>query len=899
MKAILNRVKPNMRRLLAFTLACLTAASALAVFTLPAAAAPATSEMKVWKWKRVNSKSDVKAILNGSYNNVTVPVYLCWETPTGASYVLQGANGGAPSGMDDDGFFNFFRDGIFSSPTVGNMPTDIVPYFKKYLQENYPGKVEEFGGIDIFFALAGNGYIKNFYNDVVQDNKSPWATSAAAKRFFEGGVLYNKTIGLMMASFGFPKGVATSSEKGLFYGSETFYTDTNGSDVKMTVRSDLSVYFQCGKSCLLCDALGLTDTNKFTTMNPGLTWWEVDPGNYLDRACFTLEPSDTKNDRAKYTDSGKLQLTHSTDKYAGGLCFDHDCINLLREKTSTYYSGFTLYYGVESKVSELDGDYTVKTGATQNFNNNMIIGSGARLVVEPGATVTVTGLLQNKGTIENCGTIVVNENSAIVTTGTGTIKNYGNTADFPSTYYRAKVAMATEEYERKFEQLTSDWSYKYYNPMRVLESDIEYYAQLARDYENIPQQKAIFDEIVQKYTEMREKLLAETADLRSEYNYFKNNRDKIIRDLIASKYNDEISRADATAEYEKTLAELQAEVDEKYTKPRAAIEKELEEFNSMITSDEWLTMSAEEKQAWYAKYNTKNKELKKLISDTQDLVDRYTEYSNNREEIIEQIYIAHGGATGTMTLAQARQKYEEQLAALAAEVDETYTKPRAALEKELEELKAVNVSDEWLKMSAEEKQAWYVKYNATNKELKQLIEDKKELLAKYEDYKNNRDKIIDDILEENGGKRADTGDTVTYSDCSGDLVVLEKGALFFDNIANEPLCLYTGATFMNAGVAVLPRGFLVSDAELQNASTGHIFAGFYVADTTFSGVTVQYPGTKNATLPNLKNSSGNNECLASGDYYLNNEGTIVCHGEHLFQDIDKKTSGLDKMFKRA
>lgn len=794
MKAILNHLKSNMRRLLALSLACLTAASAMTVFTVPAAAAP-VSDVKVWKWKRVNSKSDVKAILNGSYGDVTVPVYLCWETPNGESYVLQGVNGGLPNNLSG-GFAYFYRNGVINRYSSYNleMPEDVAAQFKKYLQEEYPGKVQQAGGIDYFFAFYGAQYIDEFYKNVVDGNKAAWATSPAAKRFFADDGLCNGTSWLMVGTTGgFPKGISTSSEKGLVYGSETFYTDTNASDVSMTVQSDLSVSFKCGNNSLIYQPGALIVQNELVTVfGSSLGWWELDASKLSEGVYFTLETSDTKNDRAQYTDAGKVQLVQTAQNRTCGLCFDGKYLDVLAqydEKKPTYFSNFTLYYGVESTVTELEGDYTIKKGVTQNFNNNMIIGAGSHLTIEPGAVVTVTGLLQNKGTIENCGTLIVNENSAIMTIGEGTIKNYGNTAEVPSMYYRAKVALATKEYEEKFEQLSKEWGYTYYNPMMAIEEDIELYGQLAEGLKDVPDAYAYYKKIYDKKCAEKQALLDKTAELREEYEYFKNDRDKIIRDSIAAYYDEEMTKADATAEYEANLAELEKRMNEEYLKPRAELEQELEALKSSTNTETWEKMSATERQEWQEKYFNKQKELDTLIENTQDLVDNYNYYKGNRDKIIAEIYMAHGG------------------------------------------------------------------------------------------------------------EQEDSGETVTYTDCSGDLVVLENGALFFDNETAAPLSLYSGATFMNAGAAVLPRGFLIADAELQNTSTGHIFAGFYMADTVFNGTTVSHPGTKDATMANMK-TADNGECVASGEYYLNNEGTIICHGGHVFADTLNKTSGLENMFIR-
>ena len=801
MKAILNHLKPNMRRLLALSLACLMAASVMSVFTLPAAAAPAVTGKKVWKWKRVNSESDLKALFSGNNKYATevqVPIYLCWETPNGESYVLQGMNGGLPNNLSD-GFAYFYRNGSMNrySSYTSEMPEVLAAQFKKYLQEKYPDKVKQAGGIDYFFVLYGQLYIDAFYKDVVKDSKAAWATSPAAKRFFADDGLCNRTMFLMMSSTaGFPKGIDTSSEKGLLYGAETFYTDTNASDISMTLKSDLSVAFKCGKNSLLYQPGAISVQNELVSiMGAGLGWWELDASKLSEGVYYTLVTSDTKNDRAQYTDAGKVQLVQTAQNRTCGLCFDEKYLDVLAqydEKKPTYFSNFTMYYGVYSEIAEVDGDYAVKKGTTWNLDNNMTFGEGTHITVEPGAVVTVTGVLQNKGTIENCGTIVVNENSAIVNMGEGAINCYGNSVEFSGLYYRKRVELATREYQEKYDLLAVRMKEEYSIPLSQIETAIyvlEFYMNDKETWEglSIEERQEIGGMLVQANNE-RARLINETRPLREEFEYFENDRDKIIRDLIAAYKQDELSEEGAVREYEKKLAEIETDVDEMYTKPLAAIDAEIKKLRDMANDrDIWGNMTAEERADLAQQVADRQNERTALIEATASLLAKREEYVQNREQLIEEIYAARGA-------------------------------------------------------------------------------DSKE-------------------------------DTSSYTDCSGDLIVLQNGAVVFDEQNEQPLNMSMGATMLNAGTVVLPRGFVLSSSEIHNTSTGHIFTGFLLPAASYTNATVSNPGTKNATMSNLKTVEGITS-VATGEYFINNEGTIIVHGAYSFQNSDKNVSGMDRVFSR-
>ncbi|KAF0199534.1 MAG: hypothetical protein FD170_3914, partial [Bacteroidetes bacterium] len=85
----------------------------------------------------------------------------------------------------------------------------------------------------------------------------------------------------------------------------------------------------------------------------------------------------------------------------------------------------TVIYGGTPETKTYSGPTTIYTGGTLRISSNQTLGAivlnpGARLIVDPGFTLTITGSWTGGGTIENNGTIVLAGTSAQTFPGAGT-----------------------------------------------------------------------------------------------------------------------------------------------------------------------------------------------------------------------------------------------------------------------------------------------------------------------------------------------------------------------------------------------------------------------------------------------------------------------------------------------
>ncbi len=565
MKAILNRVKPNMRRLLAFTLACLTAASALAVFTLPATAASAHKEQTLYKWTRVQSQAELEAI-----KGKTVPVILCWEDPvSGARYVAQGSDSKdySVTGLE------IYRDGRHGgNDGYAYMPAEATAEYKKYYQQNvsYSGNFESYFAAKAF--LDKNNLL-NFYNKVVSKSKAAWATSPGVKRFYTDLLRDNQ--------HSLQRRKAKTLMAEVAFDADEFYTEKNISDWTMEVgetitRKKATVNFKSGGLYL---GYGPA-INEYSGRRLDWAVYKRKGAHNINQVIdFELCPSDCGDERSQFTDKDKVQLTCDIDftSAKGGLCFDNgyfdllfsdddffedylDSTNKTRSYEQCYFSNFTLFYGQETKVQVIEGDYTIEKGAIETSHGNLRIAPGARVLIAPGALFTVNGVLVNDGVIDNCGTLVVNEKSSIVSSvvnknnpsqdkEAGSINCYGGTASFSGAFYREHVKQATAEYEQelKEKQAAADALLDDFNAAWEL---LKYYTELLNNATNAMVRKQL-EAYVRTYQEEYDKVAAKYEPLNRAAIEYEESRDKIIRNKIAA-----LVTSEETTEYTDCAGEL-------------------------------------------------------------------------------------------------------------------------------------------------------------------------------------------------------------------------------------------------------------------------------------------------------------------------------------------------------
>ncbi len=526
MKAVFKRIQSNMRHMLAFSLACLTAASMLAVYAVPASAGATDSanggRTTVWEWKRVTGKNDLKAFVGKN-----VPVYICWEAADGTTYALSGTE-------RESTFRSFYLDGI-SSRNVANMPADMLTAYKKYLQETQESAISGYNSFDDYFvANANNSNLLDAFRDNVAGNsKESWATSPAAQRFWISG----------SGDFSFArplKGKKISDLSGVSIDSDVFYTAENNSKLSMDVKK----YTDEGTPIVLFKGDGKSLSVMSSPIVVGSLDLDWGNGTYLTNVECAVLTADNKNEPGffgfgtKLVDPDKVQLPFCIEGEISpyGLCYDGAGVAVVCPLIGIpplCTSNFALYYGTSREMMDIKEDYTITKGSTYNAKSNTVIDEGTRLLIEPGATLTVSGILYNRGTIENCGTIVINNDSAICTDNgsEGCINNYGSTVEFSSTFFRDNVKKATEKYEEKLAEYEESWRTQFSLPYATIQSRrLAYNASLK--YAS-PTDRASIEAALADLEKEEQKLKEDTAKLREDYDDFIANRDQVIRDYMA------------------------------------------------------------------------------------------------------------------------------------------------------------------------------------------------------------------------------------------------------------------------------------------------------------------------------------------------------------------------------
>ena len=101
-------------------------------------------------------------------------------------------------------------------------------------------------------------------------------------------------------------------------------------------------------------------------------------------------------------------------KYDSGL--EHDGSWFGVDTSSSYdYDEFYLYVGEEYPLTAIDSNVTIEPGKVMNVKDHYIIEEDCTLTVAPGAVLSIEGRFYNNGTIENYGTILIQNAGSIST----------------------------------------------------------------------------------------------------------------------------------------------------------------------------------------------------------------------------------------------------------------------------------------------------------------------------------------------------------------------------------------------------------------------------------------------------------------------------------------------------
>ena len=214
------------------------------------------------------------------------------------------------------------------------------------------------------------------------------------------------------------------------------------------------------------DAYIQYEADEFYTLNAEDCWQMMPTGKYGDHGTYLfkmksadgnywLDEQGNSNDILKFSRSADTFGFSVGDSSKGSSNYCHYTKNgfsmFLRDKDgsdaeweihndtikvdtdSDYdYDQYILYINDYTLDNAQMGSHTLASGLTLQIKGDVILRDGAVLTIEPGAVLSIEGNFFNNGTIENYGTVVVNENSTITFIDpdkpdtAGTINNYGS-----------------------------------------------------------------------------------------------------------------------------------------------------------------------------------------------------------------------------------------------------------------------------------------------------------------------------------------------------------------------------------------------------------------------------------------------------------------------------------------
>lgn len=157
------------------------------------------------------------------------------------------------------------------------------------------------------------------------------------------------------------------------------------------------------------------------------------------------------------------------------------------------------------------------------------------------------------------------------------------------------------------------------------------------------------------------------------------------------------------------------------------------------------------------------------------------------------------------------------------------------------------------------------------------LEELKEKLEKiFYERLEHPDEVVEDL------RRNASGSSYSFSDCQGDIILLDDAALLFAKQPDSRLNLYEGSTCSSSGVIVAPQGVCVTGGELVNRSSGHLFIGYYFEQDMGNDEkpSVIGAGTAGASIAGLKADSSASRAVLdlSGKYHVQNDGTLLLNG---------------------
>ena len=146
---------------------------------------------------------------------------------------------------------------------------------------------------------------------------------------------------------------------------------------------------------------------NFKFRSSGGSYWGVavqEPGS----------SGNTKYEQSADYDGTVCLYYNRSDAKDSGFVFHGEKVVCPKDKDYDDFDSFVMWVGREVKYSCINSDYTVRPGDVFDIKNDgIVVENGVTLTINPGATLSISGVCVNNGQILNCGTLIVQRGGAI------------------------------------------------------------------------------------------------------------------------------------------------------------------------------------------------------------------------------------------------------------------------------------------------------------------------------------------------------------------------------------------------------------------------------------------------------------------------------------------------------
>ena len=292
----------------------------------------------------------------------------------------------------------------------------------------------------------------------------------------------------------------------------------------------------------------------------------------------------TSDLRGKYGDSisaGKVKIYCNVKYDDTGFMYKDECLYGLCSNTYKYDT-FIMYWGEERNITAITDDTLIAEGQVMNVDDGVMLMEDKTLVVEPGGVLSIEGTFYNNGTIENRGTVILQENACVccspkVNASAGRILCSGSAVSLKD-YADIRIQQDEAQIEELLDLVGTERDEYEYN---------RYRGSLLNARKSMQSACGLMENRIQE----EERALESLADLKDRLDLLEQDYEEYkAKGMDVTKLEEEIK--DLWAEY-KEAYEPHAEVLAEYASYKGELDRLNEEIDACNASLEWLRADIE------------------------------------------------------------------------------------------------------------------------------------------------------------------------------------------------------------------------------------------------------------------------------------------------------------------